>query len=305
MEKFLERLRQIFDLNRIGEEAAELAPNIILALVVFGVFYLIYRLLSVVITHVSSRVGLERTVSNFLLIAVKYTVLIFGTITALQQVGINVTSVIAGLGIIGLSLGFAAKDTLSNIIAGVFLFWDKPFVIGDLIEVSDEYGKVHEITLRTTRIVTPDGKLVSIPNSELINSKIKSYTMYPHLRLDVDVTIGVNEDIGKARDVILGLLSSDQRFLSEPAPVVLVTTLGDYFVGLQLRVWLDDARQHISVKAELRERIKVALDEAEVSMPFETIELLQPQLAQAQLEAARNKREAADQQTEPRANNEQ
>ncbi len=213
MEKFLERLRQIFDLNQIGERAAELAPNLILAFVVFGVFYLIYRVLNVIVTKVATRVGLEPTVSSFLLIGMKYTILVFGVITALQQVGINVTSVIAGLGIIGLSLGFAAKDTLSNIIAGIFLLWDKPFIIGDLIEASDEYGKVQEITLRTTRIVTPDGKLVSIPNSELINNKIKSYTMYPHLRLDVDVTIGVNEDIGKARDVILSLLASDQRFL--------------------------------------------------------------------------------------------
>lgn len=279
MEKFLERLRQIFDLNQLGEKAAELAPNLILALLVFGVFYLIFRILSAFVNHVASRVGLERTVSSFLLIALKYTILIFGAITALQQVGINVTSVIAGLGIIGLSLGFAAKDTLSNIIAGIFLFWDKPFVIGDLIEVSGEYGQVHDITLRTTRIVTPDGKLVSIPNSELVNSKIRSYTMYPHLRLDVDVTIGVNESIGKAREVILALLPSDQRLLTDPAPVVLVTTLGDYFVGLQLRVWLDEARQHISVKAELRERIKEALDDAKIAMPFETIEVLHQQTA--------------------------
>ncbi len=226
MQRFLERLYQVFDLNRLAEKAAELAPSLILALLVFVVFYLIYWVVKTIVARIAKHVGLERTVSSFLLIALKYVILIFGAITALQQVGINVTSLIAGLGIIGLSLGFAAKDTLSNIIAGVFLFWDKPFIIGDLIEVSDEYGQVHEITLRTTRIVTPDGKLVSIPNSELINSKIKSYTMYPHLRLDIDVTIGVNEDIGKARDVILGLLQYDNRLLTGPAPAVLVTTLG-------------------------------------------------------------------------------
>ncbi|MEP7273640.1 MAG: mechanosensitive ion channel family protein [Acidobacteriota bacterium] len=273
----------------MAEKAAELAPSLILALLVFVVFYLIYWVVKTIVARIAKHVGLERTVSSFLLIALKYVILIFGAITALQQVGINVTSLIAGLGIIGLSLGFAAKDTLSNIIAGVFLFWDKPFIIGDLIEVSDEYGQVHEITLRTTRIVTPDGKLVSIPNSELINSKIKSYTMYPHLRLDIDVTIGVNEDIGKARDVILGLLQSDNRLLADPAPAVLVTTLGDYFVGLQLRVWLDEVRQHVSVKAELRERIKEALDRAKISMPFETIEVIQPKQSEIEVAPSANR----------------
>ena len=275
MQKFLERLQQIFDLNRLAEWLANLVPNLILALLVLAVFYLLYRVLSAAISQIAKRVGVERTALGFVLIAVKYLILIFGTVTALNQVGINVTSVIAGLGIAGLSLGLAAKDVLANIIAGIFIFWDKPFVIGDLIEASDVYGEVREITLRTTRIVTVDGKMVSVPNSVLANNKITSYTLQPHLRLDIEVSIGVNEDIGKARDVILALLPSDQRLLTQPAPVVLVTKLGDYFVGLQLRVWLDEARQHIAVRAELRERIKEALDRATIAMPFETIEVIQ------------------------------
>ena len=138
------------------------------------------------------------------------------------------TTILEGVGIIGIALGFAAKDTLSNIIAGFFLFWDKPFVIGDLIEVSDEYGEVREITLRSTRIVTVDGKLISIPNSVMVNTKVRSYTMSPHLRLDIDVTIGVNEKIAEAREVILGLVRGDARFLTEPPAEVVVAKLGDY-----------------------------------------------------------------------------
>lgn len=218
---------------------------------------------------------LERTVTGFLLMAVKYVVLIFGAITALQQIGINLTAIIGGLGIAGLALGFAAKDVLSNVIAGIFLFWDKPFVIGDLIEASDEYGEVSEITLRTTRIITVDGRMVSIPNSLLVNSKITSYTMHPHLRLDLDFSIGVNEDIGRARDVILSVIKGDVRLMTAPAPVVVVTKLGDYYVGLQLRVWLADERTHIPVRLELREKMKLALDQAGIVMPFETLEVIQ------------------------------
>jgi small conductance mechanosensitive channel len=275
MQRFLDRFLQIFNLERIAEGAGNLIPDVLLALVVFAVFYLIYRTLSAAISHVATRVKLERTVTGFLLIAVKYIILVFGAITALQQLGINVTSIIAGLGIAGLSLGFAAKDVLANVIAGIFLFWDKPFVIGDLIEASGEYGEVSEITLRTTRIITEDGRMVSIPNSMLVNSKIASYTMHPHLRLNIDVSIGVNEDIGQARKAMLAVVAGDERFLQMPPPVVQVTALGDYFVGVQLRVWLNNERSHIQVKAELREKIKQALDHAAIVMPFETIEVVQ------------------------------
>ncbi len=128
--------------------------------------------------------------------------------------------------------------------------------------------------MRTTRIVTVDGKLVSIPNSVIVNSKIRSYTMIPHLRLDIDVTIGVNENISEAREVILDIVRRDERFLKEPAPEVVVITLGDYFVKIELKVWLRDPRIHIPVREELREAIKNALDKAGIVMPYETIELV-------------------------------
>ena len=164
----------------------------------------------------------------------KYTVMIFAVITALDQIGYDITSLIAGLGIAGIALGFAAKDTLSNIVAGIFIFWDKPFYIGDLVEIEGEYGEVQNITLRTTRIVTPDGRMVSIPNQNIAANKVISYTMFPHLRLDIDVTIGVNEDIENARREMLSIIKGDERFMKEPVPVVLVQELGDYYTKLRV-----------------------------------------------------------------------
>ena len=98
--------------------------------------------------------------------------------------------------------------------------------------------------------------------------------MFPHLRLDIDVTIGVNEDIENARREMLSIIKGDERFMKEPVPAVLVQELGDYYTKLQLRVWLDDTRKHIATRAELREKIKNTLDKAKVEMPFETIEIL-------------------------------
>lgn len=274
MEKVIQQLEAYFNPQVIAAKVIILLQNAAIAAVILLAFYILYRVLKAVMSRVIERFALEKTIVSFLMMGLKYTIVIFAVVTTLDQIGLNITSLIAGLGIAGLALGFAAKDTLSNIVAGIFIFWDRPFYIGDLVEIENEYGEVQEITLRTTRIVTPDGIMVSIPNSNIAANKIKSYTMFPNLRLDMDVTIGVNEDIEKARREMLSIIRGDQRFMNEPAPVVLVQELGDYYTKLQLRVWLEETRKHIAVRAELRERIKNALDNAKIEMPFETIEVL-------------------------------
>jgi small conductance mechanosensitive channel len=215
--------------------------------------------------------------------ALKYTIMIFAVVTALGQIGYDITSLIAGLGIAGIAIGFAAKDTLSNVVAGIFIFWDRPFYIGDLVEIESEYGEVQEITLRTTRIVTPDGRMVSIPNQNIAANKIISYTMFPNLRLDMDVTIGVEEPIEKSRQEMLKMVKGDDRFLNDPAPVVLVQELGDFYTKLQLRVWLKETKTHIPVRGELREKIKDRFDAAGINMPFETFELINKVINQKQI----------------------
>jgi len=274
MSGILERLREIFSVDRIVNSISHFVPRLVIALVIFAFFYLCYRLLRFVLARVTRRASVEPTAATFLLMALKYVVLITGLVMALEELGLDVTTILEGIGIVGIALGFAAKDTLSNIIAGFFLFWDKPFVIGDLIEVSDEYGEVREITLRSTRILTVDGKLISIPNSVIVNSKVRSYTMSPHLRLDIDVTIAVYEKIAAAREAILAIVNGDARFLTDPPPEVVVITLGDYYTKVELKVWLRDPRIHIPVREELREGIKNALDSAGITMPYETIELV-------------------------------
>ena len=227
MEKVIQQLEAYFNPQVIAAKLIVLLQNALIAAVMILAFYILYRILKAVMSRVIVRFAFEKTIVSFSMMGLKYTIFVFAAITTLDQIGLNITSLIAGLGIAGLALGFAAKDTLSNIVAGIFIFWDRPFYIGDLVEIEDEYGEVQEITLRTTRIVTPDGIMVSIPNSNIAANKIKSYTMFPHLRLDIDVTIGVDEDIENARREVLSIIKGDERFMKEPVPAVLVQELGD------------------------------------------------------------------------------
>lgn len=274
MDRLWEELGKYFNYDAIAAQLILISKNVLKASIILLAFYILYRILKSVLLKLVDRFELEKTVVNFLFLGLKYLVLIFALVTALDQIGVNIASLIAGLGIAGIAIGFAAKDTLSNVVAGIFIFWDRPFYIGDLVEIEGEYGEVQNMTLRTTRIVTPDGRLVSIPNQKIAENKIISYTMFPHLRLDIGVTIGTEEAIEPARQILLKLVKGDKRFLPDKEPVVLVKELGDYYTALELRVWLDEVRHHIPIRGELREKIFNAFTAAGIDMPNEKIAIL-------------------------------
>lgn len=272
MTETLDTLSDTFGKEALAALVFGWMPSVVAALVTVLVFALVIRATDRILGRVFQRTKLDPTAATFIQTVTRFTLTIIGLLTALSQLGVDTTSVLASLGVFGLTLGFAAQNTLSNIISGLFIFWDRPFVIGDLVEVDGEYGRVETITLRSTRLVTVDGRMLAIPNAMIADAKVASYTNFPHLRLDLEVTIGVNEPIGRVRELLLGLCTEPQ-FMTEPPPVVVVKALNDYNTLVELRVWLDDEKTHVAERFALRERMKDVLDEAKVDMPFETIQL--------------------------------
>ena len=273
IEGILTRLRAEFDPEILGESLAAFISNLVVGLLTFAAFYLLWQLLDRALRTVVRRSRIDKTSASFLETTLKYTVLVVGAVQALDAAGINTAAIIASLGLAGLTIGFAARDALSNLISGLLIFWDRPFVIGDLVEVEGDYGHVERITLRSTRIVTVDGRMLAVPNSTIINAVVASYTNFPHLRLDINITIAVTEDIDRTRDILISLVQNTAGLLSDPAPRVVVTELNDYNVGLQLQAWLDNEREHLIQRFLLREQVFKALTAAGVNMPFETIQL--------------------------------
>ncbi len=272
VEGILARLQTEFDPERLGSQVAALVANVLVGLLVFATFYLLWRLLDRALQMVLRRASVDATTASFLETTFKFLLLTFGLVQALAAVGIDTGAVIASLGIAGLTIGFAARDALSNLISGLLIFWDRPFVIGDLVEVEGNYGRVEKITLRSTRVVTVDGKMLAVPNAVIINTTVASYTNFPHLRLDVPVTIGVAESVERVRELLLGLVRDDPAFLADPPPRVVVSALNDYNTELQLQAWIHDERAHVPERFRLRERVFTTLTEAGVDMPFETFQ---------------------------------
>lgn len=268
-----DRLWERFSPEVLGTTLGEGLANLLTAGITFLVFYAAWRGLRIALRVVLGRTRLDETTVAFVHAGTKYAVLAVGAIAAVGELGIHTPSLVASLGVAGLTLGFAARDSLSNVISGLFIYWDRPFVIHDLVEVGGKFGRVERITLRSTRVVTPDGKMLAIPNSEMVNTPVASYTNAPHLRIDVPVNVGPGESLQEVREVLLGVVADDPDYLASPEPKVAVTELGDYAVTLQIQAWLDDEREGHRKRSELRERVFEALSAAGIEMPYETLQL--------------------------------
>lgn len=266
-------IRNVFDMTKVAESLLGWMPHLLSAFMILVLFWALSRVAIRGLAALLRRGGIDATLGMLVQSATKVTVLSIGVVSALGQVGVDIAGLLTGVGVLGLTIGFAARDALSNMISGFFILWDRPFTIGDLIEIGDSYGRVDAITLRTTRVVTVDGRMLAIPNTEIINKTVASYTNYPHLRLDVSFTVAVTEDLSKVRRSALSVCEGDSQFMTDPPPAVVVTALNDYNVGMELRAWLKDEKTHTAARLALREKLFEALRSAGVQMPFETFSL--------------------------------
>ncbi|MEM9029797.1 MAG: mechanosensitive ion channel family protein [Pseudomonadota bacterium] len=207
---------------------------------------------------------------------VRYAVTIVVLIAALGQLGFQTTSLLAALGAAGLAIGLALQNTLSNIAAGFMLLWLHPFRKGDVIETSGTSGTVVDVGLFATELKTWDGIYKFVPNAELWNTKITNYSRYDNRMVELTFGIGYDDNVATARTVLLNMAESDERTHQEPArPIVFVEQLADSAVVLALRVWTStDA--YWSVRRDLSERGKQALEDAGLSIPFPQVDVHLP-----------------------------
>ena len=196
----------------------------------------------------------------------------FAAVTVLSQFGFDVVSIVAGLGIVGIAVGFAAQSTLSNFIAGITLLIERPFRIGDWVTINGQDGKVVKIALRTTWLRTRDNIFTMIPNDNVASSEIINYSAEGATRLNIPVGIAYKESARAARDVIMPVLLAHSEVLQGPGmePRVVVKTLGNSSVDLEVKIWItpDNLEVQPRIMADVLEKIKEALDEADIEIPF-------------------------------------
>lgn len=248
-------------------------PRFIGTMVFLLVFWLIYRGIRRMATTSMHRSDVDSSIRDLLGAMIKWTIMGFGIVIACNQLGIPIVAMLTGVSIVGLAVGFAAQETLANFIAGIVIFIDKPFKIGDWIEIDDVFGQVKRVSFRSTRLLTLDGEVVVFPNTHMLASKLSNHTTNPINRVTVPIGIAYKESIDAAREALLALTRGDQRLVQNPPPDVVVKECGDSSVNLLLRFWIADESIEHRIKYEYMEKAKKALDAAGIQIPFPHLQL--------------------------------
>ena len=213
------------------------------------------------------KADVDATLARFLSSIIYMVLIVFVVLTALSAIGINTTNFLAILGAAGLAVGLALKDSLSNFAAGVMLVFFRPFRSGDYIEAAGISGSVVSIKIFNTILRTPDNRIVTVPNALIYADSITNFSAEDKRRIDLVIGIGYDDDIGRAKALIQGVLGQDNRILDEPAPVMLLVELGESSVDIAVRPWVKSS-DYSQVRSDLLEHIKRALENAGLSIPY-------------------------------------
>ena len=241
--------------------------KILAALAVFIIGRWIVKYLGNLTRKVMEKRDVDPTLTKFVANLTYMALLTFVILAALGMLGIQTTSFIAVLGAAGLAIGLALQGSLSNFAAGILMIIFRPFKVGDFIEGAGVAGTVEEIQIFTTQLATPDNKTIIIPNAKLTADNIINYSAKGTRRADMVFGIGYADDIDKAREIILEILSNDERVLKDPPLQVAVSELADSSVNFVARAWVD-AGDYWGVVFDATEAVKKRFDAENISIPF-------------------------------------
>ncbi|KZY06188.1 MULTISPECIES: mechanosensitive ion channel family protein [unclassified Sulfitobacter] len=217
---------------------------------------------------------LDEMLFDFLASIVRYVVIGFSVLFVLNTFGVRTTSVVAVIGAAGLAIGLALQGTLSNVAAGVMLIFFRPIKIGDFVEVAGEMGTVKQINLNFTELADLSNVQVIVPNSEVWGNVITNYSVNPTRRAEWTFGVGYGANLKTAEDIIRDTIMADERAMADPAPFIQVTNLNDSSVDFLVRVWCN-ASDYFAFKADMTRKVKEALDDGGVDIPFPTRTIVQ------------------------------
>lgn len=243
------------------------AINIALAIVIFVIGKMMVNLITRLAVKMMNRSHMDVMLIKFLRSIISTVLLLFVIIAAVDQVGVNTTSLVALLGAAGLAVGLALQGSLQNFAAGVMLIVFRPFKTGDYIEAAGISGVVETINIFSSTLRTGDNREVIVPNGEIYSGVITNYSARSTRRIDMVVGIGYDSDIRLARETLTAIIDADERILDEPATLIAVSELADSSVNFVLRPWVKSS-DYWAVKFDLNEKIKNTFDEKGISIPY-------------------------------------
>jgi len=265
MEQGIQKVNELWVL--IQQLAVEYGLKIIGAVVILILGLWLSKKISNGITKLMRKNKVDETLVRFISNVVYILLVVFVILATISQVGIETTSIVAILGAASFAIGLALQGSLSNFAAGVMLIVFHPFKVGEYIEAAGVKGSVEEIGVFVTRLLTPDNKVIYVPNSKLFGDVITNYSELETRRVDMVFGISYSDDIDKAKKIISDVLSSHPKVRKEPAPMIVVSELADSSVNFAVRPWVNTP-DYWDVYFEITETIKKRFDAEGISIPF-------------------------------------
>jgi small conductance mechanosensitive channel len=254
--------------RELGDRILTHVPGVLLGVLLFAFFWTFARVAGRLLRRLFARTGADPALAHLAVPLARISLLVLGALAAFEQMGFNVGSLLAGVGVAGLAIGLAAQETIANVLGGIILLWDRPFRLGDSITVDDTFGTVTEIGFRSTRLRTLEQREVTLPNKDVAQKRIVNHSRYPEVRINAPFQVGYRENLGHVRALVLAAVASEGVVLPEPPPQVVVTALADSGVSLELRAWAKTPVPESATLFHLLELVKRTLDEAGVEIPF-------------------------------------
>ncbi len=253
--------------------AAQLTDNVLQLLVAAGILIgaiLLSRVVAQWAREFLARRIKDADTRRFLRRTARYTVLVLGILAALDQIpGVHISSFLAGLGIVGFTIGFALQDIARNFMAGLLLQMRQPFAIGDAVEIAGRAGIVLDITVRDTVIKSWDGVMEIIPNLDVYSRPIINYSEFPLVRRTIAFSLGREEDVSSAKGIIMAIIQGIPGVLEDPAPEIFTQEMGDTALSLEAAFWVNQqTHNQFAVHSDVVEAINRGARQKEIEMPL-------------------------------------
>jgi len=254
--------------KQLGDDLLKSAPNIITAILIVVVSFYLSKVLSKLLVRALERQQAANGVSRLLSQLLHITIMALGIVAALQRF-FNVTAFLTGLGIIGFTVGFALQNIMQNFASGIILLVQQPFQVGDNVGISGYDGTVLSIGLRTTELKTFDGRLVFLPNGDVLSQPILNYTRSNRRRVELAIGVAYDSNTDLVRKTILEEVKKVPGYVDDPAPLVFFHTFGESSIDLNVFFWVDMAiNSHITGKDIAISKIKAAFEKKKIDIPY-------------------------------------
>lgn len=256
----------------LADYAMPWAIKVVMALAIFVIGRWVVKLIVKLVKKLLNRSEMDEMLINFVASIVNAILLLFVIIAALDQLGVDTTSLVALIGAAGLAIGLALQGSMQNFAAGVMILVFKPFKSGDFIEAAGVVGVVETVNIFSTTMRTGDNKEVIVPNGAIYSGAITNYSARDTRRVDMVFGIGYDDDIRQAKQILEKLVAEDERILKDPAPVIALSELADSSVNFVVRPWVNSA-DYWAVMWDMNESVKLAFDDAGISIPYPQMDI--------------------------------